>query len=57
MFGDPKAFGVGVRKDYTFDFSDHTGFTAAQRVYRGYLHIAAKMKAANRLGVLRTAAA
>ncbi len=56
-FGDPKAYSVGIRKDYTFDFSDHAGFTAAQRVYRGYMRIAAKMKAANRIGVLKTAAA
>ncbi len=56
-FGDPMAYTVGVRLDYTFDYSDHARYTAFQRVYRALMRAAFKMKNAANIAVYKTAAA
>lgn len=35
-FGDPRAFAVGVRKNFMIEQSDHAGWTTLQRSFRGH---------------------
>ena len=54
--GDPMAYAVGIRMDYNFDYSDHARYTAFQRVYRGLMRGAFKMKNAANMLTLQNAA-
>ena len=54
--GDPASYAVGIRMDYQFDYSDHARYTAFQRVYRGMMRGAFKIKNAANMLVLTTAA-
>lgn len=57
IIGDPKAYAVGIRKDYTFDFSDHFLFKNGMRAYRAWMRAAYFAKDASKFAVLKLAAA
>lgn len=51
-FGDPRAMAVGVRKQFTFETSDHAGWTTLQRSFRGVMRADAIGCVATALAVL-----
>lgn len=57
LFGDPQAFVVGVRRDYTFEASDQHKWDTLQRSFRAYGRAGFKMRRALGMAVLTTAAA
>ena len=57
IFGDPKAYAVGLRQDFNFAFSDEVRFTSNQRVFRGLMRATGGMRNALARRILKTAAA
>lgn len=57
VFGDPRAFAVGVRKGFTFEESDHAGWTTLQRSFRGHMRADAIGVKASALTVMTLPAA
>jgi HK97 family phage major capsid protein len=56
-FGDPRAFAVGVRKQFMIEESDHIGWNELQRSFRGYGRADAVGVKASALAVLTLPAA
>jgi HK97 family phage major capsid protein len=52
VFGDPRAFAVGVRKQVTFEASDQYRWNTLERSFRGHLRADAKGLKASALAVM-----
>ena len=57
VFGDPRAFAVGMRKGFTFESSDHAAWTLLQRSFRGHCRFDAVGAKASALATLTLPAA
>lgn len=57
VFGDPRAFAVGMRKGFTFEESDHARWTTLERSFRGYCRFDAVGAKASALATLTLPAA
>ena len=55
-FGDPRAYIVGLRRWFGFEFSDHFLWTAVQRSFRTVARVKGQMRNAAGLACLQTAA-
>ena len=55
-FGDPQAFAVGVRKNFTFEASDHYNWNTLQRSFRGHGRAGGVMRKASAMACLKLAA-
>lgn len=56
-FGDPNAMLIPLRRDYTFEASDHHKWNTLQRSFRGYGRAAVKLRSATGMAVLTLPAA
>lgn len=52
VFGDPRAYAVGMRKQFTFEESDHAGWTTLERSFRGHCRFDAVGARASALAVM-----
>lgn len=57
VFGDPRAFAVGMRKGFTFEESDHARWTTLERSFRGHCRFDAVGAKASALATLTLPAA
>jgi HK97 family phage major capsid protein len=56
VYGDPQAYCVGIRQDFTFESSDHHKWNTLQRSFRGYGRAGTKGRKASALATLTLAA-
>ena len=56
IFGDGKAFAVGLRQDFSFGFSDDVRYTSNQRVFRGLMRGTGGIKNPLALRILKLSA-